>query len=63
MVTKEAILEKLQQNVLPDGTSQFDFSRDMSAKHREQELLDELEVEGVIQRLTVALGYALYRLL
>lgn len=63
MVTKEAVLERLQQNVLPDGTSQFDYSRDMSAKHLEQELLDELETEGYIQQLTISLGYALYRLL
>ncbi len=63
MLAKEDVLERLQRDILPDGTSQFNFSRDMSAKHRELELLKELESEGRIQKLTVSLKSALYRLL
>ena len=49
--------------MLPNGDYRFCYSRDMSAKHLEQELLEELESEGRIQLQTVALGYAIYRML
>lgn len=62
-MTKEEILIRLQQNCNADGISQFDFSRDSSVKVVEQKLLSELESEGLIKILTIALGYAVYRLL
>lgn len=63
MLTKEAILERLQRNVNSDGNSQYTYSSNMSVKYQEQELLNELESGGHIQRLAAALGFAVYRLL
>lgn len=57
------LLSELQQNAAPDGTVQFNFSTDLSVKHKELKILNELESEGYIYRLTAALGYAIYRVL
>lgn len=62
-MTKEEILVRLKQNSDVNGISQFNFSRDNSIKVIEQNLLKELESDGCIKRLTIALGYAVYRTL
>lgn len=60
---RENILYMLRQNADTNGRSQFDFSHDNSAKLSEQKILEQLESEGIIQKLTVTLGYGIYRIL
>lgn len=62
-MTKDEILTLLQQNCDVNGISQFNFSHDSSIKVIEQDLLKNLETERLIQKLTAALGYAVYQFL
>lgn len=62
-MSNDEILTKLRQSATAEGTSQYIFSSDMSTKQSELEILKELESEGYIQQLSIALGYAIYRVL
>lgn len=62
-MNQSEILSTLKQNATSDGTSQFNFSRDLSVKQSEQEMLEQLEADGYIQQLTISLGYAVYHVL
>lgn len=62
-MNKEEILFQLQQNTSNDGTSQFNFSNDMSVRASELKLLNELVEDCSIEKLSSALGYSIYRIL
>lgn len=59
-MSRDELLLELRKNVSENGTVQFNFSSDLAVKKRELSILESLEKEGYIQRLTLALGYAIY---
>ena len=62
-MSRDEILLVLHKNVQENGTVQFNFSSNLAVKKQELEILKSLENDFYIQRLTIALGYAIYRIL
>lgn len=62
-MSRDELLIELRKNANKDGTVQFNFSSDLAVKKHELEILKSLENDLYIQRLAIALGYAIYRIL
>lgn len=60
-MSRDELLLELRKNDDATGAVEFKFSNDVVIKKQEQDALKSLENDGYIQRLTVALGYAIYR--
>ena len=60
-MSRDELLLELRKNAEATGAVEFKFSNDVVIKKQEQDALKSLENDGYIQRLTVALGYAIYR--
>lgn len=60
---KNYLLNQLQQNADENKRVQFNYSKDAYAKTSELKILNELENEGHIQKLSASLGYAIYKIL
>lgn len=60
---KNYLLNQLQQNADENKRVQFNYSKDAYAKTSELKILNELENEGHIQKLSASLGYAIYQIL
>lgn len=60
-MSRDELLLELRKNTDATGAVEFKFSNDVVIKKQEQDALKSLENDGYIQRLTVALGYAIYR--
>ena len=63
MLTKDEILEYIQQNVTVRGTAQYNFSHDMETKRLEQMLLNELISDGYLEKAGSALGFWILQVL
>ena len=60
---KNYLLNQLQQNADENKRVQFNYSKDAYAKTSELKILNELENEGHIQKLSASLGYAIDQIL
>ena len=60
---KNYLLSQLQQKADENKRVQFNYSKDAYTKTSELKILNELENEGQIQKLSASLGYAIYQIL